>query len=351
AQHSTAQHSTAQHSTAQHSTAQVVFLCVSLLLVIIISGIRFSDGSMLLAIARGATVDNSVFTNSAAQYVWDSPLKIITLQLLPAKIIIIALAFGFLGILPLIGIISKDYHKFWIAFVVVFLTPAFKVSIQNMGVGDGFVVFLIIIMSLSRSFFLVAVPLFLIAIWHPQQSFFIGISYLLARYCYVGELNKKELVTVFGSLGIAALIFFFYKSTLSFSYSGREVYMASRINELLHHNLIYAPIAFAPIIFWFLLSGVRVKKGTGLLSLWLCGLAFVSLLTTDVTRVMTIISLPIVTLGANNILIDKVVVPPWKFVFGGTLIALIPPFSWSGFDYFLWKDLISDFCKWGVHCW
>ena len=127
--------------------------------------------------------------------------------------------------------------------------------------------------------------------------------------------------------------------------------MASRMNELLHHNFIYAPIAFAPIIFWFLLSGVRVKKGKGLLSLWLCGLVFVSLLTTDVTRVMTIISLPIVIMGANNILMEKAVVPPWKFVFGGTLIALIPPFSWSGFDYFLWKDLIRDFCKWGVHCW
>ncbi len=306
---------------------------------------------MLLAIARGATVDEPTFTNSATQYVWDSPLKIIILQLLPAKIIIIALTFGFLGILPLIGLISKDYYKFWITFVVIFLTPAVKVSIQNLGVGDGLIFLFIIMIFVNRNQFLVAVSLFLIALWHPQQSFFIGISYLLARYCYLGEINKKQLVTVFGSLGIAALIFFFYKSTLGFSYSGREVYMASRINELLHHNLIYAPIAFAPIIFWFLLSGVRVKKGTGLLSLWLCGLAFVSLLTTDVTRVMTIISLPIVIMGANNILIDKVVVPPWKFVFGVTLIALLPPFSWSGFDYFLWNDLIRDFCKWGVYCW
>jgi len=319
-------------------------------LVVIISGIRFSDGSMLLAIARGSTVDDPVFANTATQYVWDSPLKIAILQLLPAKIIVIAIVFGFLAILPIFGLFTKNYYQFLMSFVVVFLTPAFKISIQNMGVGDGFIILLIIILSTTRSYFSIAASIFIIALWHPQQSFFISISYLLARYCYTSEIKQKELLAVFVSLIVAAIIFFIYKSLLNFSYSGREVFMANHIGEFLYRNLIYAPIAFAPIIMWFLFSGVKTKKAENLLLLWLSVLAFVSLLTTDVTRAITIISLPIVMIGAKKILIDEIDIQPWKLIFFGSLIAIIPPFSWSGLDYFLWKDLASDFCKWGFYC-
>lgn len=242
-------------------------------------------------------------------------------------------------------------YLFWITLITVFLTPAFKISIQNIGVGDGLIIFLTILISTSSSYLLIAASFFFMAIWHPQQSFFIGISYLLALYCYMGELKQKELFTALGSLSIAAMTFFLYKISLNFNYNGREAYMANHISEFLHRNLIYAPIAFAPTVIWFLFFRVKVREGKGLLLLWLFGLAFVSLLTTDVTRVITITSLPIVAIGAKKILMDKVSIPYWKLIFVGVLIALIPPFSWSRLDYFLWTDLVSDLCKWRFHCW
>lgn len=327
-----------------------LLLWMWLSVVVVMAGVRFSDGGALLAIARGAKIDDPAFADIGTQYVWDSPLKVALLQLLPAKIIVIAIVFGVLGLLPLAGLFARGPHLFWIAVVALVLTPSFKVSIQNLGVGDGLIILLIMLVSVSRSYLFIASSFLIIALWHPQQSFFIGLSSLLARYCYRGNVERRYLVAVLGSLAFAAAVFLTYKSSLGFTYGGREVYMTERIGSYLRKNLIYAPIAFAPVVAWFLLSGAKVEKGGKRLLVWLLGLGAVSILTADVTRVMTIISLPIVVEGANRILSDAADVPHRKVIIGAILIARLPPYSWSGLDYFLWAKLASDACKWGIHC-
>jgi len=327
-----------------------VVLWLSFILIVAVAGIRFSDGSMLLAISRGLTIGDPVFKDAATQYVWDSPLKIALLYILPAKIFIIAVVFGVLGFLPLLGLFSNDIRLFWLTFVGIFFTPAFKVSIQNLGVGDGLILFLIVLISASRNYLSIAGAFFLIALWHPQQSFFIGTSYLLATYCYKGKFERQGVLAVLGPLSIAFFVFLLYKSSLGFTYSSRAAFISEHIRDYLQRNLIYAPIAFTPIIAWLLLSGVRASRAGALLVLWLFILVVVSMLTTDVTRAMTIVSLPIVLMGAKKVMTDGVAVPHWKFIVGTTLIVVIPPYSWSGLDYFLWPDLVNDLCKWGFYC-
>jgi hypothetical protein len=47
---------------------------------------------------------------------------------------------------------------------------------------------------------------------------------------------------------------------------------------------------------------------------------------------------------------DLSLVAPWKMWLVAALVLLIPPYSWSGLDYALWGDLVSDLCKWRVLC-
>ena len=83
---------------------------------------------------------------------------------------------------------------------------------------------------------------------------------------------------------------------------------------------------------------------------WIFILATVSILTTDVFRVVTIISLPIILAGAARLFDENFYISKIKVITVAILIALIPVYSWSGLDIFLWTDLVYDMCKWRVFC-
>jgi hypothetical protein len=104
---------------------------ILILLLFVVSGIRFSDGSMLLAMSSGATIADPIFAKPSTQYVWDAPLKVWTLQLLPASILMIAVVFAFIAIAPLSLFLVRNASVLWLSLVTVFMTPVFKVSIQN----------------------------------------------------------------------------------------------------------------------------------------------------------------------------------------------------------------------------
>jgi hypothetical protein len=72
--------------------------------------------------------------------------------------------------------------------------------------------------------------------------------------------------------------------------------------------------------------------------------------TTDVTRVMTIISLPLVLAGADKIFNDQRAISYARILAAGVVIALLPPLNWSGLDYFLWPAFNRDICKWHLYC-
>jgi len=326
---------------------------LALFLLVLVGGLRFSDGSMLLAISRGATIADEVFLNPLAQYVWDSPLKVYLLWALPSSILFIAAVFAFIGVLPSLMFFAKQEKVFFASAICLLLTPAFKVSMQNLGVGDGILITLVIAACLATSHFIVLICFLLIGLWHPQQAFFIGVSWLIANYLYKDELYKDRLIAGLGGLILAAAWFFYFKAQLGSGYAGRAYYMTARFDELLIPNLKWAALAFLPTVCWFVFIAPKSKQ-QWVLMLWLLLLSFVSLLTTDVTRVMTLISLPLVLMGALTIYEREPRFLSFRKANKKTIflvcafVIVIPPYSWSGLDYFLWGDLISDLCKWDV---
>ncbi|MCS4187844.1 hypothetical protein GGP48_002549 [Salinibacter ruber] len=321
-------------------------------LIVVIGGIRFSDGSALLAIAQGATAESPLFSGSGAlQYIWDSPLKVLSLRYVPPNIYGIGLFFGFLSVLPVALLLTRDTLLFWLSSSALILTPCLKISMQNIGVGDGLTIFLAILLCYLNNNILISLSSFVLGLWHPHQSFFIGISFVLSKYVFFEDIEWRQVATVLASLALAAAVFFLWKASLGFEYSGRGTFMQDRMPELLYKNLVYAPVAFLPIALWFWFIPVAPRRGKCLLGGWLFILGIVSLLTTDVTRVISLTALPILLAESKKIIIEeRDDIPVRRILVFASLIVLIPPFSWSGLDYLVWTDLFSDLCEWGVYC-
>ncbi len=320
-----------------------------LLLVILWSGIRFRDGTVLLAISRGLPPSDPALENFG-QWLWDAPLKIGLLRLLPGNAVAIGLAFAALGILPGIGLLSRGHRFLWLTVVTVFLTPAFKVSLQNLGVGDGVLMFLALSICASTDIYLLVVAAFTMALWHPQQSFFVGVSFFVGRFCYYGKIERRQAFAVGGALALGALAYITYKALLPFHFVGRAEFMTQHGQDTLVRNLYLAPVAFAPTFLWMCLLSPRPTRLPWLVIGWLCLLGVVATFTSDVTRVMTITSLPIILTGASKIIDDCSFISTSRIMIVGVLVLLVPPLNWSGLDYFLWPDLIGDLCKWHVYC-
>lgn len=337
--------------TQQPTRAFLVWLAVLFVAALLLFGVRFSDGGALLAIARGADLADSFFSTPATQYVWDSPLKIFLLRFLPANIVPIAVAFSLLAVLPLAALLTKNRLLTWLAFVACFLTPALKVSLQNIGVGDGLVILCAIVAAQTTRLWLLASAFLLIALWHPQQAFFMGLSYVLSLVCYADCLDRKRVIVTLGTLAVAAAAFFAYKFTLGFQYVDRFAYMLDLIKGSRSvKNLVYAPIAFAPLGLWLFLAAPQPLRAKKALYGWILILASVSLLTTDVTRVVTLTSLPIVLAGARILYESPGKLLSTPTIVCALLVIVIPPYSWSGLDFFLWPDFIADLCKWKRWC-
>ena len=330
-------------------------LFVALALIVMLGGIRFSDGSVLLAISQGATIEHRVFLNASTQYVWGSPLKVYILWALPASIFVIAAVFALIGVLPSLYFLKRDPKILFISVSVLLLTPAFKISMQNLGVGDGAVIALVILACTTKSRSVIFGCLLLVGLWHPQQAFFIGLSWVLGQLLYTDRVQKPFII--FGMLGLfaAALWFFYYNALLGFEYADRADYMVNRFRDLVITNLRWTTVAILPTALWFAWIAPSPKCMWALLS-WLSILVIVSLLTTDITRVFTLASLPLVAFGASKLYEAgeanqrKIKLSNKKIAVMFLAILLIPPYSWSGLDIFLWSDLASDLCKWGVSC-
>lgn len=328
------------------------YVWVFLVLIVAIGGIRLSDGKALLAIAQGATAESPLFSGSGTlQYIWDSPLKVLSLRYASPNIYGVGLFFGFLSVLPVTLIFARDTLLFWLSSSALILTPCLKISVQNIGVGDGLTIFLIIFLCYLNNNILLSIISLVLGLWHPHQSFFIGLSFVTSKYIYFEDVEWRQIATVLVSLALAAAVFFLWKASLNFEYSGRGAFMGARMPELFYRNLLYAPVAFLPIILWFWFVPVDPQRGKWLLGGWLLILAVVSLLTTDVTRVISLTALPLLLAEAKKLIDEgRNDISVRRLLVFASLIVLIPPFSWSGLDYFVWTDLFSDLCEWGVYC-
>lgn len=323
-----------------------------LFLTLIVSGIRFSDGSLLLSIASGSGLENPLFNNQLTQYIWDSPLKIFLLKLLPKNILWIAFAFLIISMLPLIGIFARTQSTwYYLTASLIALTPSIKVSLQNIGVGDGLVYLLILVAVCSSTGPIILLTILLIALWHPQQAFFITGTYLLFSLNYESKiLFKKRLLWGASGLLVGGIIFFVYKASLHFTYYDRTAYLLYRLQDLPMKNLMYFPISLFYTGFWLYIIRriVPSKPITIYLYVWVFILISVSVLTTDVTRVLSIVALPAFLIP---LLIAHNGEKSPNFPIAWILISIaFPVYSWSGIDIFLWSDIFRDLCKYSVFC-
>lgn len=322
------------------------------LLTIIVSGIRFSDGTMLLAIASGSGLESPVFSNPSTQYVWDSPLKIFMLKLLPPSILWIAFIFLALSFLPLIGFFTRVQSKwYYLTATLVALTPSFKISLQNIGVGDGLVYILILTAVASLSGPVILVSILLIALWHPQQAFFIVGTYCLFSHYYESQfIFRKRLLWSLVGLFIGGFIFFAYKASLDFNYYDRTNYLLDRLQDLPKRNLLYLPISLFYTGFWLYIVKLMVpnKSLSVYIYLWIFVLIAVSNLTTDVTRVLSIIALPALLIPLKMVHNEEKI-PNFPMLWV-VINIVFPIYSWSGIDLFIWADIFRDLCKYGLLC-
>lgn len=364
---------------------------LSALLQIAIGGIRFSDGQILLAIAEGHGIEDPVFQNPLTHYIWESPLKVWLLRVFPwESYTALAGLFLLLGCLPMVGLAWPKTSRFYLLTSgLILLTPCLKISVENLGVGDGAISFLTLMLVLClRRPVRFAVCLLLLGLWHPGQAVFIAVSYclgawasgLLAPHSAAQSRFGSQRSTVHASLwilvllsvltvGASRIVLLLYNRSLGFHYVDRFGYVKLKLLAMLPLNLLQSPISLAfPLayglaVLWLCHQRLLSTGMTVVLLAWIAGMGGISLATTDVTRVAILCLSPLVLLLFEGFMAQAV---PWRstpvhrltwmpamprrLVLMVLLAPLVPLCSWSGIDFSLWPDFVADLCKYGVAC-
>lgn len=336
--------------TGENRNRALAFAAIFVATTVILFGIRFSGGGELLAIAQGKAITDIAFTRANTQYVWDSPLFVLVLKTLPASVVVIALFFTFLAILPLSGLAARQQQLFGATATALFLTPALKVSLLNIGVGDGLVIMLVIIIVGVRNPAVRALCFFLVCSWHPQQSFFIIMSYCAALYAFRGAVGRTDFAPVAIGASLGLTVYVIHRSLLGLEFSDRAAFISYVIDAHLVSNLAWFAFSLGPFAIWYALIGRKAVVGPLVLLTWVGVCYLIANLTTDVTRVFTVITLPIILIGTAKALIQTDPVSNDRLTGAIASIFLFAPLSWAGLDYFVWENLIMDFCKWGFFC-
>lgn len=329
------------------------FYVLLLLLLVLFSGLRFSDGSMLLAISKGVSVTDPVVANSNAQYVFDSPLKVFVLRHIPPNVTLVASFFLLLAVLPAIApLLSKDRSAAFSSIAVLMLLPTLKLSFQNVGVGDGLMVFGLLLFLNSEQALLKVASLLTVSLWHPQQSVFMYAAIIIGELLHSRTVSRSTM-TAGLIFPVSLICFLLHRNGLGFEYAGRWDFMKANAGAFLFDNLLRTPVFLLPLCIWALALEPRVLNRRRELRLSVAFGVFVyclALFTTDLSRVFFLVMLPIFYYHA------KITYPHLQEIGRKSCLALViaafctPIASWSGLDIFLWPDLLKDFCKWGFFC-
>jgi len=358
---------------------------------IAVGGLRFSDGRILMAIVEGHGIEDPVFQNPLTHYIWESPLKVWLLRLVPFDSYwALAALFLLLGVLPLIGLAWPTTSRFYVLTTgLIVLTPCLKISMENLGVGDGFISFLTLMLALClRAPIRFAACLLLLGLWHPGQVLFIAVSFWLGAWSS-GLLSRHpvprldtgclgspsvaslRVIAMLACVGVVAsrIVLVIYNRGLGFHYVDRFGYIKLKLAEMLPLNLQQAPISLAfPLAYglgliWLGRQRILASGKVAVLLGWVVGLSGIALATTDVTRVAILCLSPLVLLLFEAMMVQS---PPWRsrlaspagtrtgvprpLVLMAVMAPLIPLCSWSGIDFSLWPDLVADLCNYGVAC-
>jgi hypothetical protein len=138
---------------------------------------------------------------------------------------------------------------------------------------------------------------------------------------------------------------------------GRFGFIFAYMAPFLHKNLLYLPIALCPILPGVILMtealqarGQKREKPIALVAIAATAVAVcVGTLTTDFSRVMVLLTFPVVLFLANPksappVFLEMLLTP--RRVVPLLAIGVVTPFfSWSGIDIFLWTRLHETFQK------
>jgi hypothetical protein len=346
-----------RHYGLKGASPTTIALLLAIALQIICGGMRFVDGSMLLQFSQ---VGFHAQLQDFSQYLFDSPLKVLLLHLFHLNS---AMAIGFLFLalngLPVLAIwlVSKNLRERQALLAIITIMPTWKITFQNIGVGDSVVISCTIILAMATSPWLVAATAVVVVLWHFQQGMLICLFCVaLSAVCRDADWRQRAISIVVGAaVGVTA--FAITSALLIPSHTGRAAVILSHWAPFLAKNFIFLPIVLCsavPALFLMFDAALRSdRKERGRMrytAVALSGLALcISLVTLDVSRVLLLLTLPIVLFLAN----PRAVSPAFIKRFCTTpamlpflaLGVITPIYSWSGIDVYLWPTLLKTWQK------
>ena len=324
---------------------------------VVLGGMRFVDGSMLLQFSQ---VGFQAQLQDSSQYLFDSPLKIVLLRLLHLdSATAIGLLFIALNFLPLaaIWLVARQQQERLALLAIVTIMPIWKVMFQNIGVGDSVVIACTIVLVMARCWPCVGITTFAMVLWHFQQGMLICL--ILSVLCIAAQEPERRprIMSILLGAAAATIVFSILKVYFMPSYTDRLGVNLAHMGPSLRQNLLFFPIGICAIVPGTLLiieamqrGGRRARPALGWMTLGAIGLAIcVGAIIIDFSRVTLLLTFPIVLFLANprampsgffeKLLTPRAVVPVLA------VAVMTPMLAWSGIEVYLWPTVLVTFQK------
>jgi hypothetical protein len=316
---------------------------------IVFGGLRPVDGSVISTLARdGFRAELPAF----AQYLFDSPLKIVLLKAIgiqsPTLLAGLFLALSFLPFAA--AFLAEDDERRKSAFLLAAALPLTRISFGSLGVGDAvmFAGAIAVVVSRSRPVLLVASAV--LVGWHVQQGVLllglvVGLGWLTGA-----RRDRASLAMIVLGTALGTAFFLLSRTWLAFPYQSRLGFLLAHHDRFLLRIVFYWPAAIAVALPGFLL--LWLARGFRSLPWWLfagTALSFVAAsVTSDVSRVFFVLHWPmlLMVLLATPATI-RAVRSPAVIVPVMLLSAVLPLLTWSGVEVFDWKALAQTVQKYG----
>lgn len=316
---------------------------------IVFGGLRPVDGSILARLARdGFRAELPAF----AQYLFDSPLKIVFLKGLGIQSpTLIAGLFLVLSFLPFAAVfLAPDDERRKSAFLLAAVLPLTRISFGSLGVGDAVMFAGAIAVVVSRSPPVLLVASAMLVGWHVQQGVLLLGLVVVLGYLTGERRDRLSLAMIVAGVVLGVAFFLLSRTWLALPYQSRLGFLLAHLDRFLLRIAFYWPAAIAVALPGFLL--LWLARGFRSVSWWLfvgTAASFVAAsVTSDVSRVFFVLHWPMLLLvllatpaTIRSVRSPAVIVPVLL------LSAVVPLLTWSGVEVFDWKALAQTLQKYG----
>lgn len=316
---------------------------------IVFGGMRPVDGSVLAVLARdGFRAELPAF----AQYLFDSPLKIVLLKAIglqsPTLLAGLFLALSFLPFAA--SFLAEDDERRKSAFLLAAALPLTRISFGSLGVGDAVMFAGAIAVVASRSRPVLLVASFILVGWHVQQGILLLGLVVVLGWLTGERRDRASLAMIVAGVVLGIAFFLLSRTWLAFPYQSRLGFLLAHLDRFLLRIVFYWPAAIAVALPGFLL--LWLVRGFRSVSWWLFAATAASFVaasvTSDVSRVFFVLHWPMLLMvlmskpdTIRSVRSPTVIVPVML------LSAVVPLLTWSGVEVFDWKALAQTLQKYG----